>query len=292
MIPKTTAIIQARMSSSRLPGKVLLDIAGKPMLSQVVERTRRAQTIDQVIVATTTDPGDDPVEALCQEQGYDYYRGGLHDVLDRYYQAARLFEAALIVRITADCPVIDPGLIDQTVNAFMGSSAARDQRAGRRSPYGSLPYDFAANRLPPPWGRTYPIGLDTEVCTFQALERAWRETDLPHHREHVMPYFYDDIPGDAFQPIPGNPGLSEGRSSRGFRDLLLNYTQDYGAMRWTVDTPEDLELIRQIFAYFQNSNEFSWLQVLDLFERQPALAEINAGVQHKTYRDFDARRNP
>jgi spore coat polysaccharide biosynthesis protein SpsF len=295
MISKTTAIIQARMSSSRLPGKVMLDIGGKPMLSQVVERTRRAKTIDQVIVATTTDPGDDPIEKLCREQGYDYYRGSLHDVLDRYYQAARKFEAAFVVRITADCPVIDPELIDKTVGAFRGQPGTRKQAAGKQSDmpdaYHPLPYDFAANRLPPPWGRTYPIGLDTEVCTFSALERAWGETDLPHHREHVMPYFYDDIPAAGFQPLSKNPQLSEGKSWRGFRVLLLNYPIDYGAMRWTVDTPEDLDLVRQIFAHFQNSNDFSWLEVLDLFERQPTLAQINARVQHKTYREIDSRRD-
>ncbi|HEX9017549.1 MAG TPA: glycosyltransferase family protein, partial [Anaerolineaceae bacterium] len=171
---RTVAIIQARMSSSRLPGKVLLDIAGQPMLAHVVERTRRASSIDDVIVATTTDPSDDALAAFCSKRGYAVYRGSMFDVLDRFYGAARLARAEVIVRVTADCPVIDPAVVDQVVKAF------HDQQA-----------DFACNRLPPPWHRTWPIGLDTEVCSFSGLERAWKEAVLPYEREHVMPFFYD-----------------------------------------------------------------------------------------------------
>lgn len=130
---RIVAIIQARMGSSRLPGKVLLDIAGQPMLAWVVERTRQAKTVDEVVVATTTDPADDAVAALCQRRGYAYFRGSLYDVLDRYYQTAKTYCAEAIVRITADCPLIDPNLIDRTIQEFL--------RAG---------VDFAANRLPPP----------------------------------------------------------------------------------------------------------------------------------------------
>jgi len=115
MEPRTIAIIQARMSSSRLPGKVLLDIAGEPMLARVVERAQRAKFVDKVIVATTTDPSDDPVGEFCTEHGYDFTRGSLHDVLDRYYQSARQFDADVIVRLTADCPVLDPEVVDQTI---------------------------------------------------------------------------------------------------------------------------------------------------------------------------------
>lgn len=281
--PDIVAIIQARMSSSRLPGKVLLEIAGKPMLQRVIERTRQAQTIERLVVATTDEPNDDPIAKFCQANGVDYYRGSLHDVLDRYYQAARRFSAQVIVRITADCPLIDPALVDLTVNAFLGRvppqphwltngllpatsptpgiDAARDE-----APY---PHDFAANRLPPPWGRTYPIGLDTEVCSFQALEIAWREAKEPHQREHVMPFFYDH--------------------QERFRILLVNHHIDYGALRWTVDTPEDLELARQIYAYFADREDFSWSETLALFQRQPELAQINANVQHKHYRQVDDR---
>lgn len=252
-------IIQARMSSSRLPGKVLLDIGGRPMLTHVVERARRAQTADLVVVATTQDPSDEAIANLCQQRGYPCYRGSLHDVLDRYYQAARLFKADVIVRVTADCPLLDHEVVDKTVREFLG------QRQ-------DFPYDFVANRLPQPWGRTYPIGLDTEVCSFAGLELAWKEAQLPHQREHVMPFFYD-------QP-------------ERFRIKLVNNDgPDYGSLRWTVDTPQDLELVRQIFNHFTGRQFFSWLEVLTLFERQPELANINADIKAKDYRQVDSRRN-
>ena len=146
---KILAIVQARMSSSRLPGKVLKDIAGKPMLVHVIERAQKSRQISQVVVATTTDPSDDPIETFCRQRGYAFYRGSLHDVLDRFYQTAREFQADVIVRFTADCPLLDPYVVDNTIKAFLFSNV-----------------DFAANRLPPPHTRTYPIGLDTEVCTF------------------------------------------------------------------------------------------------------------------------------
>lgn len=250
---RTVAIIQARRSSTRLPDKVLLEIAGKPMLAHVVDRARRARLLDDVVVATTTDPADDAIALLCQERGYPCYRGSLHDVLDRYYQAACLFDAQVIVRLTGDCPMIDPDLIDQVAGAFQESDA--------------LSYDFVANRLPPPWRRTYPIGLDVEACTRQALERAWREGKELRHREHVMPYLYEE----------------EGR----FRIRILDHDPDYGDLRWTVDTPADLELARQVFARLGEGDDFSWLDVLALFQREPQLALINAQSQQKDYRQVE-----
>lgn len=284
--PRIVAIIQARVSSSRLPGKVLQDIGGKSMLERVVERSRRASSLQAVAVATTTDPTDDAIAELCGAQGYPCYRGSLHDVLDRYYQAARLFNAEVIVRITADCPAIDPQLIDRTVQAFFGQVEPQDQVLSSPHPdstyslsaasYPLPAFDFAANRLPPPYGRTYPIGLDTEVCSFAALECAWKEASQPYQREHVMPFLYDH--------------------QERFRILLINHapsgsSDDYGALRWTVDEPNDLTLIRQIFTAFGNQDSFTWLDVLDLFKRHPELAEINAQVQHKTMHDVDERGN-
>jgi spore coat polysaccharide biosynthesis protein SpsF len=239
-----------------LQGKVLLVFEGEAMLARVVKRCQRAALVDQVVVATSDDPSDDAVERFCLKRGYLYFRGSLYDVLDRYYQAARQFDAAIIVRITADCPLIDPTLIDQVVNALF---------AGRPEPQ----WDFAANRLPPPWKRSFPIGLDVEVCTFTALEKAWKEAKETHQREHVMPYLYDQ----------------EGR----FRVLVLNNKQDYGNLRWTVDTPEDLALIRQIFARFDGKDDFSWLEVIDLVQGEPTLAEINAGVRPKLVDEVDER---
>src|SRR6185436_673084 len=162
MKPRTVAIIQGRMSSSRLPGKILANIAGQPMLTRVFTRTSRATTLDDVIFATTTDASDDPVAEYCDFSGIPFTRGNLYDVLDRYYQTAKQAKADYVVRITADCPVIDPSLIDDVVNTLLEDE-----------------YDFVCNRLPPPWTRTYPIGLDTEVCTFKVLEKACREAKEP-----------------------------------------------------------------------------------------------------------------
>lgn len=268
------------MSSTRLPGKVLLDLAGQPMLVRVVERARRAATVDSILVATTTDPSDDPLAELCAAHGYPCYRGSLHDVLDRYYQAALSTGAGAIVRLTADCPVIDPQVIDLTVNAF------------RQEVPGLPGFDFAANRLPPPWGRSIPIGLDTEVCTFSALERAWRESSAPYQREHVMPYLYEDAHAQHFAWRSGlvNPASPPPAMADFFRVLLVHHTQDYGALRWTVDTPADMEFIRAVYARFPGRDDFSWHEILTLLEREPELAEINAGVQHKKYTDYEAPR--
>lgn len=249
---RVVATVQARMGSTRLPGKVLADIAGEPMLVRVVERARRAGTVDEVAVATTTDDEDDPIAALCTARGYAFGRGAVRDVLDRTYRLARSLGASMVVRLTADCPLIDPEVIDHTVGEFL-----------RADP----PVDFAANRFPPPMERTYPIGLDVEVCTFAALERAWREARRPYEREHVMPYLYEE---------PGR-----------FRVLHVRSETDYGRLRWTVDTAEDLELVRAIYAAFDGRDDFSWRQVLELFARRPELAEINAAVVHKGYRDAE-----
>jgi spore coat polysaccharide biosynthesis protein SpsF len=265
-MPHIVAIIQARTSSSRLPNKVLLDIAGQPMLVRVVERTQLAKTIDQVVIATTDSESDDAIVELCTERGYPCYRGSEFDVLDRYYQAAVIFHADVIVRITADCPVIDPQLIDQMVITFLGNKKPTSFSHEGKIAY---PYDFAANRLPLPWGRSYPIGLDTEICTFDALELAWREAAQPHQREHVMPFFYE-------QP-------------ERFRILHVTHDPDYGSKRWTVDTADDLKLLRQIYTHFSGRDNFSWLEIVDLFEKHPELEKINAQVHHKDYRDTDAR---
>lgn len=249
---RVVALVQARMSSTRLPGKVLKDINGKPMLAWVVERTRLAKKIDFVAIATTTDMADDAIESWCKESNTGCYRGSMFDVLDRFYQAAKLYAAEVVVRVTADCPVIDPQVIDETIDAFHANQA-----------------DFAANRLPPPWGRTYPIGLDTEVCSFAALEKAWKEAKEAHEREHVMPYLYD---------ISGR-----------FKVYQLNTSPDYGALRWTVDTPADLEFMQALFELLPDANSFTWLDVLEVTRNHPELAGINADVQHKVFNEVDAR---
>jgi spore coat polysaccharide biosynthesis protein SpsF len=240
------------MAASRLPGKVMKELGPQPVLAWVMERAQRARMIDEVIVATTTDIEDDVVANFCQERTYAYTRGSMHDVLDRYYQAAQLFGADVIVRLTADCPLIDPEMLDSNIQTFLDADP---------------PLDFAANRLP--MERTVPIGLDTEICTFPALETAWREATKPYHREHVMPFFYEH--------------------PERFRNLHIKHEPDYGHLRWTVDVPEDLELLRQIVAHFDGRDDFGWEEVLALVEARPELSEINAGVQHKGYLDVDER---
>ena len=148
----------------------------------------------------------------------------------------------------------------------------------------SVQFDFACNRLPPPFQRTYPIGLDVEVCTFAALERTWKEAKEPQQREHVMPYLYEGV-----TLITENRSLQTGISPRGFRIALLNHTTDFGDYRWTVDTPEDLEFMRQVYSRFDGRDDFSWKDVLDLVHDQPELMKINSDVIHKTLKDIDKR---
>ncbi|TXI21068.1 MAG: hypothetical protein E6Q67_08240 [Roseateles sp.] len=159
------AIIQARMSSTRLPGKVLLPLAGQPVLAHVVQRVRACRTVHEVVIATSTDASDDILEAWCREHGVACHRGSLHDVLDRYYQAALAHRADAIVRITADCPALDPAIVDEVVTAF---------QAGH--------YDFCG------LAGEFPDGLDCTVFAFDAIARAHREARLPSEREHVGPY--------------------------------------------------------------------------------------------------------
>jgi spore coat polysaccharide biosynthesis protein SpsF len=267
MKPRVITIIQGRMSSSRLPGKILADIAGQPMLQRVFMRTSRAAAVTETIFATTTDPSDDPVAEYCDFSGIPCTRGSLFDVLDRYYQAARQAKADVVVRITADCPVIDPVLIDDVVKMLLEDE-----------------YDFVCNRLPPPWRRTYPIGLDVEACTFRVLEKAWKEAREPQHREHAMPYFYEGV-----ELITVNRRLQTGTSPRGYTIALLHHSTDFGDYRWTVDTAEDLEFLRQIYSRFDGRDDFTWKEVLDLVHNEPELMRINSGVQHKTLKDIDKR---
>jgi spore coat polysaccharide biosynthesis protein SpsF len=288
-ISPITAIVQARMTSTRLPGKVLRDIAGQPMLARVVERTRRAKWLDRVIVATTHLPADDDIADFCERRRYECFRGSLHDVLDRCYKAAKSVNAGIIVRVTADCPLADPGLIDDTVSAFLGFEGGSKIDPGIKKPLPDdfdFPLDFAANRLPPPWKRTYPIGLDIEVCTFASLERAWQEAEMTYHREHVMPYLYELERSRHYrsvEEVKRDMDIPAGF----FRVLLLDHDSDYGHLRWTVDTPADLEVVRKIFEYFGGDDTFSWKDVLALYEQSPELRAFNAGVFHKDYRETD-----
>lgn len=180
---KVEAIVQARVGSTRLPGKVLADIHGYPMLWHVVQRTRAAKTVDEVAVATTTEVADDAIVAFCREHAVSCFRGSESDVLDRYYQAARERETDVIIRITSDCPLIDPEIVDKTVRAFLEEGP-----------------DYASNTCV----RTYPRGLDTEVMTFAALQLAWTSANHPYQRSHVTPYIYENPRKFKILSVTGN----------------------------------------------------------------------------------------
>ncbi|HEV8067404.1 MAG TPA: glycosyltransferase family protein [Planctomycetaceae bacterium] len=238
----TSAIIQARMSSTRLPGKVLLDLAGEPMLARVVERTRRSRTIDRVIVATTVESEDGPIVELCRSRGWTVSRGSRDDVLDRYYQAAVADGADPIVRITSDCPLIAPEIIDTVVKRLDGT------------------IDYASNINP---RRTFPRGLDVEVFTFAALSAAWRDDREATGREHVTPFLY--------------------RHPERFRIALVESDRpETASHRWSVDTPEDYELMQRIYSHF-GRREFNWLDVLNLLDQHPDWCEMNRHVEQKPH---------
>lgn len=168
---RVVAIVQARTGSTRLPGKVLQDLGGRSMLARVIRRTLRAECLDDVVIATTSSEQDDPVVAEARRLGVPWFRGNEHDVLDRYFAAAEAARAELVVRVTSDCPMIDPALIDRVVAAFLTERP-----------------NYASNFLE----RTYPRGLDNEVVSFDDLARAWCEAKRPYQRVHVTPYFYEN----------------------------------------------------------------------------------------------------
>jgi len=187
---KVVAIIQARMGSTRLPGKVLLDIAGKSMLARVVERLSRSKSLDQIVVATTNSPHDDDVVEECRRLSVPVFRGQENDVLDRYYQAAQSIAAEVVVRVTSDCPLIDPEVADQTIEKFLAERP-----------------DYASNCLV----RTYPRGLDTEVMTAKALRQAWSEANQEYQRAHVTPYIYEHPEKFELLSVSGEQDCSQHR---------------------------------------------------------------------------------
>ncbi|MFC1499684.1 cytidylyltransferase domain-containing protein [Candidatus Zixiibacteriota bacterium] len=239
---KTGAIIQARMGSTRLPGKLLANLAGEPVLTRVINRTGRARSVDVVIVATTTSSLDDPLVELCANSGIAYFRGSESDVLDRYYQTARQFDLDTIVRITSDCPMIEPTIIDLVVDRFLDCTGK---------------FDYASNTIP---RRTFPRGLDTEVMSFNTLERVWTDDQDPLRREHVTPYIYQN------QAI--------------FNIGSIENCEDLSSHRWTLDTQEDLEFLQLVYTHFAR-DDFSWTEVVALLDQHREWMDINRDVKQK-----------
>ena len=235
---KVVAIIQARLGSTRLPGKVLMDVEGKTVLERVVERTRYAKEIDSVVVTMPTSERDDALAKFCEEKGIPFYRGKEEDLLGQYVAAAEKEHATHIVRITADCPLIDPAIIDKAIEGFFA---------------GELDY-LSTGRLV----TTYPDGLDTEVFTKDALLRAALEAKLPSEHEHVTPYIWN------------HPEL--------FRIATLEYERDLSALRWTVDEPRDLEFVRAIYHELAGRDVFPMHDVLGVLTKKPELGNINSDI--------------
>lgn len=228
------------MASTRLPGKVLMEIGGETVLARVVTRVMKAASVEKIVVATTDSSGDDCIVRECHRLGVPCFRGSESDVLDRYYRASQAFACEAIVRVTSDCPLIDGGVIDDTIHTFRANRA-----------------DYASNISP----RTYPRGLDNEVFSVCALARAWHEARAPHQREHVTPYFYE------------HPEV--------FRIAGQRASRDYSQYRWTLDTTEDLQLIRTIYERVDNRGDFKWQDAITLMEREPELAALNSHIVQK-----------
>lgn len=227
-------VIQARFASSRLPGKVLKLLDGKPMLERVIQRAADSSKVDRWLVATTTNEEDNQVAELASRLGYACYRGNVHDVLDRFYQAASTEKADVVVRVTADCPLLDPELVDAVVNKLIDEGAA-----------------YASNTLSP----SYPDGLDVEAFRASALEAAWKNAKDPAEREHVTLHIY--------------------RNPEQFRLANVRNEEDLSSLRWTVDYPEDLRLIEDVFHALRQKPNFRMRDVLNLFDTNPMLKRAN-----------------
>lgn len=231
------AILQARASSSRLPNKVLKPILGIPMLQHQIERVCRSQLIDQLVVATSDETSDDVLAQLLEKSGISVYRGSLNDVLDRFYNAANQYQPAHVVRLTGDCPLIDPEVIDDVISHHLNTSA-----------------DYTSNVSPP----SFPDGLDVEVMTLSTLERAWNCANLASDREHVTSYIRKETSGFLVQNIENKQDLS-----------ALRWTVDELA-----DFDFVSEVYAHLY---RDNPEFSMLDILNLLVAKPELGAINQG---------------
>jgi spore coat polysaccharide biosynthesis protein SpsF len=232
MGPMILAILQARMSSTRLPGKVMADVAGAPMILRQIERLGRSQRLRRLLVATSLDPSDDALAAMLALHDIRVHRGPLEDVLGRFEGAVLAHPAEVVVRLTADCPLADPEVIDATIDLLTERGL-----------------DYAANT---PAHRTYPKGLDVEVMRASALLRAAREAADPYEREHVTPYLY--------------------RHPEMFAQDFISQGQDEGEVRWTVDRPDDLEFVRAVYgALYPTNPDFGSDDVRALVRSRPDL---------------------
>lgn len=239
---KIVGLLAARMGSTRLTGKVLMPFCQSTVLEWCVNRIRRSNHLNQLVVATTDQPEDDVLQAACEKLGVAVFRGSSEDVLDRFYRAATAYHADAIVRVTGDDPLIDPVVIDRVIEAFLANDP---------------PFDYVSNVIP---YRTYPRGQDTEVIAYSALERAWKEDTNPLLREHVTQY------------IVRHPEL--------FSHKTVAHTQDYSHYRWALDTAQDFAFFNALSDHLDN-DRISWLRVIQILQTHPKLSKINDQVVQK-----------
>jgi glutamate-1-semialdehyde 2,1-aminomutase len=230
---RTVAVVQARMGSTRFPNKVMRPICGTPLIGLLLKRLSNARRIHLIVLATSEDPRNDSLASYVSELGYQVYRGNETDVLARYYWAAKEHAADVVVRVTGDCPLIDPVVVDAVIGEFLSSDV-----------------DYASNVAPP----TFPNGLDTEVFTFEALEIAWNQAESNRDREHVTPYICE---------------------SKQFTHRNYANATDESRERWTVDEPEDFQVVQNVFNHFHPRLDFGWQEILALSKERPEWFEAN-----------------
>lgn len=249
---KITAIIQARMGSARLPGKVMMDITGKPMLEHIVERLKRCRKLDEIIIATSDLPEDEVLLKFAKERNYKISTGSVHDVLSRYLKVAREAKTDYVVRICADSPLICPEVVDEIIEKHLGSKNV----------------DYTSNVIK----RTFPIGLDAEIFSTEVLEKEERLAKEGYCREHVTIFIREHPEIFVLQNV----------AAKG----ILRRTD----LRLTVDTIEDMQLIRLLYSELYNGRDIvDMKEVIRLFERKPELAKINAHIKQKSGREVDER---
>jgi spore coat polysaccharide biosynthesis protein SpsF len=251
---KVAVIVQARLGSTRLPGKVLLPLAGKPLLQRMLERVAAASTPFELVVATTTENQDQPIRDLCRDMGVRCFSGHPLDLLDRHYRAARECQADVVVKVPSDCPMIDPGVIDRVLGYYLAQPAE---------------YDFVSNLHP----ASYPDGNDVEVIPFSVLASAWGEAMRPLEREHTTPFIWDQ---------PGRFRIGNVRWETG-----LDFSATH---RWTIDYQEDYALLAWVFEELWSEARpvFRITEIINLLAAKPEIAETNARYAGMTWTSLRA----
>ncbi len=236
---KIVTVIQARSGSTRLPGKVMMDILGHPLLIRMVERVQQSKLAGTIVIATTTESSDDVIEHLCKDQNLHCYRGSRDDLLDRHYQAGLLYDADAVVKIPSDCPLIDPLIIDKVLQYYLDND-----------------FDFVSNLHP----ATYPDGNDVEVMSWKTIEKAWRNASRTLEREHTTPYIWENPEQFKIANVAWEAG------------------QDYSmSHRWTIDYPEDFTFIKTVYEHlYPAKRDFNLQDILALTDQNPDIYAINA----------------